>query len=365
MAKIGIDARLNSYRVGGISTYTANLVAQLALKRPLHDIVIFESRKRQQPLTRSFPSVPLWTPPHNRLERLALSAELLPHQLDLLHSPDFIPPLRGARRHIITVHDLAFLHYPQYLTTASRRYYNEQLQAAVTQADHILAVSAATQSDLVTMLSVPEHKITVQPNGVSDLFQPLDLDADQAPPVANLPQRYILHVGTWEPRKNIYGLLQAYKRLRQRLPDAPPVLLVGKPGWLFKQEREKIDALALAQHIIWREDITTEALPTVYNHAQVTVIPSFYEGFGLPALESMACGTPVIASNRSALPEVVGEAGLLVDPDDPAQIADALYTALTDSAWHDEHSAKSRKQAQQFTWERSATIALSLYQRLL
>jgi glycosyltransferase involved in cell wall biosynthesis len=257
------------------------------------------------------------------------------------------------------------LHYPQYLTDDSRAYYNAQIAAACHHADHILSVSEATKNDLASMLNVPESKITVQPHGAGEQYKPLS--SDETEPVRkalDLPEDYILHVGTWEPRKNIIGLLKAYKQLLFEIPDLPPVLFVGRKGWLFEQTKSEIEVLGINQHILWRDNVSDEQLPAVYNGALVNVTVSHYEGFGMPALEGMACGTVPIVSNRSSLPEVVGDVGLLVNPDDTDNIAEALQKVLTDSDWRSEQSAKAIERAKLFTWQRSAEIARNTYTSL-
>ncbi len=362
MQHIGIDARLTYYRIGGISTYIRRLIHALEMLDMENQYTVFHSRKAQESLVKRFRRASLWTPCHHRLERIALSVELVRFRLDVLHSPDFIPPLRSARKHIITVHDLNFLHYPQFLTTESRRYYNDQIEGAVRQADHILADSEATKTDLVSMLAVPPEKITVHMLGVDEQFKPL-------PPATlahyrqqlNLPDSYFLFVGTFEPRKNIIGLLEAYRLLRDRLPDAPALVLAGNRGWLFDETMAKIDQMNLGWYIHWRENVSQEALPALYNMATALVTPSFYEGFGFPALEAMACGTVPIVSNRSSLPEVVGEVGLQIDPDDASALSDALYHVLTDSAWRETMRQAGLARAATFTWEHTARIALSVY----
>lgn len=366
MAHIGIDARLTAYRTGGISTYTRRIVEEMARRTLLHRITVLHSRKARERVGAPLSMAHLWTPPHHRLERLALSAELLPHRLDLLHSTDFIPPLRGAKRHIITVHDLTFLRYPQYLTADSRRYYNDQIGRAVAQADHILSVSHATKADLVQMLNVPEAKISVQWHGVEPAFRPLLPEATRTRLSAlGLPKSYILHVGTWEPRKNLLGLAQAYQQLQTQHPETPPLLFVGRVGWFYETMRAEIDALQLGDALIWRDNITDIDLPTVYNGAELAVTTSFYEGFGMPALEAMACGVPVAVCNRSSLPEVVGDVGITFNPDDPNDIANALYHALTDAGWRNDAIASGIIRAHTFTWEQCVTDILAAYERLL
>jgi glycosyltransferase involved in cell wall biosynthesis len=360
---IGIDTRLTYYRTGGISTYMRRLVSALENRDHQNRYTIFESRKAKTSPVKRFERAALWTPCHHRLERVALSVELARFRLDLFHSPDFIPPLRGARRHIITVHDLTFLHYPQFLTADSRRYYNDQIESATRQADHILADSEATKIDLINMLGVQADKITVHMLGVDEQFRPLsETELRENQQKLGLPDDYILFVGTFEPRKNIAGLLEAYHQLIGRIPDAPPLLLVGRRGWLFEETMARITALKLGERVIWREDINDEMLPTVYNLAAMLVTPSFYEGFGFPALEAMACGTVPIVSNRSSLPEVVGDVGLQINPDDTAALSGALEHALTDTQWRESMEKAGLARAKLFTWDKTASIVHSVYE---
>ena len=367
MIHIGIDARLNYYRVGGISTYTSRLISALEELDNQNQYTVFQSRKASQTLTTRFTEARLWTPAHHRLERLALSAELLPYKLDMLHSPDFIPPARGAKRHVITVHDMTFMLYPEHKDAASIRYYSHQIEKAVKQADHILAVSEATKNDIIDMLNVPQEKITVQAHGVDEGYKPLPEETLSAwRTKLNLPENYILHVGTLEPRKNIPALLDAYLTLPPGIRNKHSLLLVGRSGWLFDETMQRIERLQSdGAHILIRSDIDDNALAAVYNLATVLTMPSFYEGFGMPALEAMACGTPTIVSNRSSLPEVVGDVGLQIDPEDPSTLATALEQALTDIQWQQTTSKAGIERSKQFTWENSARVALSVYQSVL
>ncbi len=363
MMRIGIDARLTYYRTGGISTYIVRLVEALERLDPTNQYTVFRSRKAQESVEGArFPRAPLWTPSHHRLERLALSVELLPYNLDVFHATDFIPPQFGARRHVITVHDLTFLHYPQFLTDESRRYYNDQIHYAVEHAAHILTDSEASKRDMIGMLSVPEDKITVHLLGVDESFQPLPPETiDHYLRALQLPDDYFLFVGTFEPRKNIMGLVDAYRRLLADVPDAPPLVLAGRMGWNFDEIRARIESLNLGDQLLWREAIPQDAMPALYNAAIALVTPSFYEGFGFPALEAMACGTVPIVSDSSSLPEVVGNVGLQVAPTNGLALTAALHQALTDSTWRAEQEQAGRQRAATFTWERTAQIALSAY----
>ncbi len=366
MAHIGIDARLTHYRVGGTSRYIREIISAFEELQPAHQFTILQSRKSNSRLSTRYRMAKFWTPPHHRWERAALSLELWRHRLDLLHSPDFIAPIRGARRHVITVHDLSFLHFPQYLTADSRRYYNGQIRASIERADHILAVSEATKRDLIDRLGAPPDMISVQLHGVDESFKPLPRNAT-APVIKalGLPPQFILAVGTLEPRKNLAGLARAYRNLKLDLPDAPKLVIAGNPGWHFETLMDEIRAVGLGPAMIIKHEVGDAQLPALYNHALALVMPSFYEGFGLPALEAMACGTAPIVSRVASLPEIVGDVGLLIDPHDSATITDALRLALTDSGWRKAQTAKCLRRAAKFRWIDTARAILNRYEALL
>ncbi len=367
--RIGIDARLLAYREGGIAEYIRRMIEALSELDHENDYRILFSRKQSRdnlPVSGNFHPVKTFTPCHHRLERLTFGAEAARLRLELLHSTDFIPPLFGARRKVITVHDLNFLHYPQFQTPDSFRYYNAQIQSAVNSADHILVISQASKDDVVNLLGVAPEKITVQLLGVDPAFRVLPTSAvDDLRARYHLPVDYLLFVGTFEPRKNIPGLLDAYVRLRDRLPDVPSLVIAGRRGWLYESIFEKVSALELAERVIFLENVPFADLPALYNGASVLVLPSFYEGFGFPPLEAMACGVPTVVANRASLPEVVGDVGILIDPDKPESIADGLYSALTDSAWRERARREGIARTATFTWRHTAEVALSVYDGLL
>jgi glycosyltransferase involved in cell wall biosynthesis len=297
---------------------------------------------------------------------MALALEVMPFRLDLLHSPDFIPPLWGARHAVITVHDLAFWLYPEFLTDESRRYYNGQIRRAVKQADAISADSHATQADLVDLLDVPPDKIAVIYPGHDTAFRALEREAvARTLSRLNLSPGYVLFVGTFEPRKNIPGLFGAYFRLRQAMPDAPPLVLVGHKGWLFDATASVMHDLGLEQHVRFLEGAPADDMPALYNGASVFVLPSHYEGFGFPVLEAMGCGLPCVIANRASLPEIAGDAALSVSPDDPDAMADALHRALIDSALRERMKQRGLERVARFTWEKTARETLALYERVL
>jgi glycosyltransferase involved in cell wall biosynthesis len=306
-----------------------------------------------------------WTPPHHRLERWALGLELLPLGLDLLHTTDFIPPRWGAGRHVITIHDLNFLYYPQYLTAEARRYYNDQIEWAVQHADAILADSNATRDDLNTLLGVPPERVTVAHLAASEAFAPLpEARIGEVLARHDLEPGYLLFVGVWEPRKNLPGLFEALSILHDR-GHRRSLVVVGRPGWLYQEIFDAVDALDLGTTVRFLENLAFDELIAIYNGAVALVLPSFYEGFGFPALEAMQCGVPTIVADRASLPEVVGDAGLLIDPEDPVSIADACERMLVQAELRAALREDGLARARTFTWRKTAEITRQVYQSVL
>lgn len=370
--KIGIDARLPYYRLGGISRYVIQLIKALAEQDHENHYVAFQSRKDTNTsltLSDNFERSDLWTPCHHRLERYALSFELAFHSLDIMHSPDFIPPWRGAAKHVVTVHDLNFLYYPQFLTGGSRRYYASQIRWAVDHADRIIADSEHTRRDLIAELSVPPHKVQTIYLAADPQFAAIAKkvqadEIDQTLSRFNLRSGYILFVGTLEPRKNIPTLLGAYERLRTTTSLNPQLALVGSRGWMYEDIFEAIGKLQYASDVHHLSDVTDVELAHLYAAAGVLALPSYYEGFGLPVLEAMHCGCPVVASNRASLPEVVGSAGLLLDADDNAAWVATILRVLSDDILRKRMVAAGVSWAQQFSWRRTAEATRSVYEQL-
>lgn len=362
--RIGLDARLTYYTHGGIAHYIRHLLSALQAIDAENQYIVLHSRKQRETLVNrpNFRRVNCWTPCHHWLERWTLSAEVSPLHPDVLHSPDFIPPAWGARARVITVHDLHFLREPEHLTAQSRRYYNGQIHWAVRQVDAIIAVSQATCADLAEYTGAQPEKIHVVPEATDPAFRPLPPDQVAAGLARyGLTPGYILFVGILEPRKNIPGLLRAYRRLIEDHGLDPPLVLAGGRGWLYEEIERVRQELGLTDRVRHLEAIADDDLPLLYNGAALHVLPSFYEGFGLPALEALACGTPTVISNRGALPEVVGDAGLQVNPDDPEELATALARALSDEQLRVELRARGLARAAQFSWESTARQTLAVY----
>lgn len=369
VTRIALDARLAYYRrESGIGQYIVHLARLLPCLDPAREYAILHSRKDRVDLAGA-PNcrrLSLWTPCHNRFEQWTLPIELLRTRPGLLHSPDFIPPFRGRFRRVITVHDLTFLHYPQFLTSESRRYYNDQIARACEVADHILADSYATKSDLINLLRVPPDKVTVVWLAPDERFRP------QAGPTVRtqldrlgVPAPYLLFVGTFEPRKNVAGLLSAYDVLRGGEKDMPSLVLAGRRGWLFDETLAQVNRLGLRDHIVLLDTPSDDDLVALYSGAIALVLPSHYEGFGLTVLEAMACGAPVVISDRGSLPEIAGDAALVVDPDDVDALAETMRRVVGDADVRARLRERGLARAAEFGWERCARETLAVYGRVV
>jgi len=366
--RIGIDARLVFYNRAGIGQYILQLTEALAGLTPHEDtFLLLQSRKDRGNIVKSngFLRKSLWTPSHNRFEQMALSFEISRLGLDLLHSPDFIPPFRRNCKSVITVHDLAFLLYPHFLTKESARYYG-QIDQAWRKTDHIIAVSEVTKHDSIKMLGVPEKKITVIHEAANPIYRPLPKDEARriVKEKYKLDQDFILFVSTIEPRKNLPGLLHAYRRLLDDYKCQEMLVLSGSNGWLWEEVYETVAKLNLERHVAFLGRVPSEDLVYLYNAARLLVHPSFYEGFGLTPLEAMTCGAPVIVSNTSSLPEVVGDAALLINPHDVDGLTVAIWRVLTDKELREELICKGLKRAKNFSWQQAAEKTLEVYHKV-
>ncbi|MBI2886683.1 MAG: glycosyltransferase family 4 protein [Chloroflexi bacterium] len=365
--RIGIDARLVAYQQGGINTYVRGLARALARVDPDDDFTLLQSRRSPQPLAAG-PNVrvrSLWTPPHHVLEQWSLPLELALQPLEVLHSPDFIPPFRRRCPAVVTVHDLAFRRYPETKTADSLRYY-DQVDRAVADAEAIIAVSEATRVDMGELLGVPRERVDVVYHGVDSCYRPT---ADRTALKdfcrrRGLPERFILWVGALEPRKNLGCLFRTLAEIGSRLPDSLGTLVLAGPrGWRWEETETLFQRLGIQRRTIFYGPATEEELRLLYNAAWVFVFPSLYEGFGLPPLEAMACGTPVVASSAPALPEVLGDAALYFDPEDPAGLGQHLLRLAEDPPLRERLSRAGVAQAGAFRWEDTAERTLEVYRK--
>ncbi len=363
MLHVAVDGRLLSYTAGGISQYTRQLVSQIVpMLEPHEQMTLLRSGRLPSPDldVAKLRYASLLTPAHHRWEQMSLPLELLRIRPSLVHSPDFIPPMRGPWRRVITIHDLAFLLYPGMVTPESRAYYG-QIGKAARVADAVITVSQFTASDVTRLLDADPARINVIQNGVDPSLAPVTdqavIDEWRAHHRINRP--YILYAGTFEPRKNLPLLVDAFARLR-REHDVLLVLL-GARGWLYEPTFECILSSRVANYVRVLEDQPRSEWAIAYSAAAVAVTPSIYEGFGLPVLEAMACGAPVVSSNASSLPEVVGDAGLLFESENVDALTRTIQSVLGDESEATRLQEAGFQRVKEFSWARSASRTLDVY----
>jgi len=370
MRRVALNAQLlageASYRSAGIHRYLYEVLRRLPEAAPEIALTAFIGPRAIPPEVPGIRWVRTSWPTHQPFVRILWEQLVLPLRLargswELLHAMAFVAPLAARLPVVVTVYDLSFLLYPEAFRTANRLYLRMFARWTCRRAAGILAISQAAREDLIRRWGLPPERITVAYPGVDPRFRPLPAEEVAAFRARRgLPERFILYVGTLEPRKNLGVLLEAIARLSPPVP----LILVGGKGWkpAFLPRLRELEREGRAR---WVGFIPDEELPLWYNAATVFAYPSRYEGFGMPPLEAMACGTPVIAARAASLPEVVGEAGLLVDPMDGEAWTEGLSTLLWDEALREALRARGLARAARFTWEATAAATVRLYRRLL
>jgi len=370
--RIGIDAMALPDRPVGAGNYIIQLIRCLASSAGCEELVIFIQRSR----------LPLLAVSENSRVRLVVVADkpvalrLLWEQtcfpilvkrlgLDLLHSPHYTMPLAHPCRCVVTFHDMSFFLFPGLHTLPKRILFPLIIRASARRSDAIIADSESTRQDAIRLLGSPPSKITTVHLGVTADYKPISDQArlESVRQEYHLPERFILYVGTVEPRKNLPSLLYAYQSLSERLPGWS-LVIAGRLGWMYDAVMRLVKQLALSEQVYFTGYMPEVDLPALYNLADLVVYPSVYEGFGLPVLEAMACGVPVITTNVSSMPEIVADAGVLISPGDDPALAEAMKTLLTDPEKHRWFSEKGIQRAAAFTWEKTAQETLKVYQRV-
>lgn len=377
MSRIAIDYTPAYEQGGGIGRYVRELTAALALEDPVTDYRLFVAGSKRNQLShppgpnfdwRTTILTPRWLARIWQRAQLPLPVEAFTGPVDLFHATDFVlPPTFPRTRSLLTVHDLSFIRVPDAASPSLRRYLEAVVPRSVKRADHVLADSQATKDDLMEFYRTPADKISVLYSAVDSRFGPVTdesalqevLDRHGLKDLA-----YVLSVGTVQPRKNYSGAIRALSRLRDEGIDLH-YAVAGGSGWLEDEMYRSIRDTAMDDRVHILGFVPDEDLPALYSGARALLAVSLYEGFGLPVLEAMACGTPVITSNLSSLPEVAGDAGVLVDPLDTEAISDAIRRLLTDGALRKQLVAAGFEHVKRFSWARAASQLKSIYDELL
>ena len=368
--RLGLDARALASPVrSGVEHYVINLTRALAALPEAPDIIAYVDRPISDPALASLSSerlkISLLRARRGWL-RAALPWRLWRDRVTLVHLPSTIlPPLLPCPA-VVTVHDLAWARFPETYDPADLRMQTQVVPRSIRRAAHVITVSHSTAHDLTEMLAVPADKITAIPLGVSSTFSPDGprLPADAFPGAERLSGGCILHAGGLHPRKNVARLLEAYARLTQEMSPPPLAIAGNTDSPQAKALQDRATSLGLAERVVFTGQVDEARLAQLYRRAALVVYPSLYEGFGLPLLEGMASGVPVVTSDRPSMSEVAGDAALLVDPESVEDLAAALGRALTDDALRRELAQRGLDRSREFTWERTARATVAVYERV-
>ena len=367
--RIAIDVRkLDDF---GVGTYVRNLVRWLArLDRESEYVLICrpEDCERVEQLGRNFRPVPDRSSGYSVAEQLTVPFAVARARVDLFHAPHYVLPALTPCRSIVTIHDCIHLVFPQHylpgrLTRSLARF---TFWHAANRSARVLTVSEASKRDILRLLRIPSDKVDVIYNAIDDRFShpPDETQMTRVRERYQLHDRFLLYSGNVKPHKNLERLIDAFARLRQHGFDDIQLLITGSEVSRYATLRRAVHRYNLHKHVRFLGFLSTETLASLYHLADAFVFPSLYEGFGLPPLEAMASGTPVLTSNVSSLPEVMGDAALLVDPYDPEAIADGMQQILSDAPTRERLVNCGRTRASRFSWEESAKRVLTIYRQV-
>jgi len=363
--RIGIDARkLHDF---GIGTYIRNLLRQLARQDHDTEFVVLcrpEDRAAIAAFGQNLTPVPERSGNYTITEQLAIPFSLKRHGVTLFHAPHYVLPALVRCRSVVTIHDCIHLMFPQYLPNPlALRYARTSITGAARRATKVLTVSESSKRDILRFVDIAPEKIDVIYNSYDERFSqpPGDEDLHRVRERYQLQDQFVLYAGNVKPHKNLERLIDAFEMVRRRGLDNLKLVLIGDDISRYAVLRRAVHRHQLHNYVRFLGYMPEETLAAMYRLASVFVFPSLYEGFGLPPLEAMASGTPVVTSNVSSLPEVAGNAAMLVDPLDPAMIGDAIHRVLTDDKLRCDLRQKGLARARQFSWEQSVRRVREIY----
>jgi glycosyltransferase involved in cell wall biosynthesis len=371
VARIAIDAHSVGTKLAGNESYAVNLIEALAQIDSTNDYTIYvttnEARNR---FHNRWPNFKVRsTLPHTPLIRipLTLSAELRRNPVDVLHVQFTAPPFCPCPV-VVSIHDLSFEHLPETFKRRSRTQLRLTVRHSARRAARILSLSEHGRRDLIETYGISADRIDAIPLAAPDHFGPVSetRELQRVRHIYGIHGEYILAVGSIQPRKNLARLIKAYASLRGdgSADKLPKLVLVGKCAWLYDETLSTLDQTGVREAVVLTGYVPEADLPALYSGALCFVYPSYFEGFGLPPLEAMKCGAPVIVGNRTSLPEVVGDAALQVDPFDVDAIAAAIKRLLNDGPLRNELSRKGMERASAFSWRETARRTLKVYEQV-
>ena len=367
--RIGIDARkLHDF---GIGTYIRNLLRQLARIDDRTEFVLLcrpDDAAALSALGENFRAVPETAGNYSLSEQIAIPIALKRAGVTLFHAPHYVLPPLVPCRSVVTIHDCIHLMFPQYLPNRlAHRYARISIAMAARRATRVLTVSESSKRDILRFVDSDPDKIDVIYNSYDERFgmEPAEEDVVRVRERFQLQDEFVLYAGNVKPHKNLERLIEAFQLVRKRGLDHLKLVLIGDAISKYAALRRAVHRHQLHKYVRFLGYVPEETLAVMYRLAGVFVFPSLYEGFGLPPLEAMASGTPVVTSNASSLPEVAGDAAVLVDPYDPRAIADGIYRVLTDEALRRSMRAKGLERAAQFSWEQSVRRVRDIYSEVL
>lgn len=372
--RVAIDVSPAVHHRAGLGRYAQELTAALLDAPSEHEYVAFYHQRAGAQVD----------PPLDRLPHLTTSLSVKPWRMrallghltglaedrllpgiDLFHATDHLLPRLNRVKTVFTLHDLIFRLYPETHKPLNRWFLTRAMPQFLRSANAVIAVSKNTKRDAVRFYDLDEAKIHVIYEGVNPRFCPAPAeDVARVRRTHGLPERFILSLGTFEPRKNLTVLLEAYQHLLDQGSELR-LVIAGKKGWLYRGFFERLHDLGLEDQLVFPGFVPEADLPALYSAAEMFVFPSLYEGFGLPVLEAMACGTAVVSSNAASLPEVAGDAALMVDPHSVGDLVQAISTLSENENLRQELEAKGQRQAKKFSWEKTARETLDVYQSVL
>jgi glycosyltransferase involved in cell wall biosynthesis len=367
--KIAIEARPIKWSYGtGIGNYTYCLLDKLNEIDQVNDYTFLWPDRHPEPFIPMQRPYSFYTlPKDDRREELEIPLWLQQEGADLYHLPQngFRAPKNTASKIVVTIHDLIPYILPEMVRPSFLKRFITEMPDIIAVSDHIITVSSAAKQDIIRLFSVNPAKISVVPSAPAAIYRrlPAAMVTRELRQKYRLKRPYILYVGGLNPRKNVVELIYAYSKINRELPAGQLLVIPGAAGRHLQKLQTMVSALDLEEHIVFPGFVISDDLPLLYNGADLFVYPSLYEGFGLPPIEAMACGTPVIAANTSSLPEVAGEAALLVDPRDTLKLAETIWQVLTDPELAAALSAKGLARCQKYTWAANAAQILQIYRQ--